>query len=209
MTTIVDYGMGNLSSIQNMLKKVGEPGVITSDPAVIAAAERLILPGVGAFDHGMQHIHARGLTEVLNRKALEEGTPVLGICLGMQLLTRGSEEGTEPGLGWIQGDTVRFRFDPREAGLRVPHMGWNVVEPTREAHLFDGLEEPRFYFVHSYHVVCDDAQDVIGWTPYGYPFASAVRRGNVWGTQFHPEKSHRFGMRLLTNFVEMTSLTAA
>lgn len=200
MIVIVDYDMGNVGSIANMLLKIGAPAVITADANQIEAADKLILPGVGAFDTGMSNLQRSGLLPVLNAK-VEQGTPVLGICLGMELLTLGSEEGECAGLGWIAGRTVRFRFPDGTDRLNVPHMGWNRVRPTASTTLLHGLAaENRFYFVHSYHVLCDAEADVAGWTPYGYDFASVVEHDNVMGTQFHPEKSHRFGMALLRNF---------
>ena len=204
MIAIVDYGMGNLGSIANMLRKIGSAGEITADPERIAAAEKLILPGVGHFGAGMRALEERGLIPVLNRKALEERVPVLGICLGMQLLTRHSEEGDTAGLGWIDADTVRFRFTGEQARMRVPHMGWNTVETVQESPLFpEGVdEETRFYFVHSYYVRCHDAEAVLANSRYGHPFVSAVQKGNVMGAQFHPEKSHRYGMSLLKGFAE-------
>jgi glutamine amidotransferase len=201
MIAIIDYDMGNVGSIANMLRKIGVESIITADPAVIEAADKLILPGVGAFDTGMTNLARSGLMPVLHRRA-ERGTPVLGICLGMELLTRGSEEGVCPGLGWIAGRTVRFAFPAGADKLNVPHMGWNSVRPSSTSTLLrDMPDDARFYFVHSYHVACDSEADVAGRTHYGYDFASIVERGNVMGTQFHPEKSHRFGMALLRNFV--------
>lgn len=203
MIVIVDYRMGNVGSIANMCKKIGVPAVISSRPEDIERAERLILPGVGAFDEGMQNLHASGLLPLLQRRVVEEGTPVLGICLGMQLMTRSSEEGSAAGLGWVPAKTVRFRA-PENPSLKVPHMGWNHARVIRANSLFDGLEEDaRFYFVHSYHVVCDDPAEVLATTSYGVEFPSAFGAGNVFGVQFHPEKSHRFGMRLLSNFARM------
>lgn len=200
MIAIVDYGVGNLGSVANMFRKVGAKDVtITSDPAALRAARGLVLPGVGHFDSGVRHLRERNLVEVLNECVLERRTPVLGICLGMQLLARRSEEGSEPGLGWIAADVVRF--PDRGAELPVPHMGWNEVTPVDEV-LFSGLPpgDSRFYFVHSFYIRCDDERDVAGWTRYGDRFASSVRAGHVFGTQFHPEKSHRFGMKVLSNF---------
>lgn len=199
--TIVDYGMGNLGSIRNMLKRIGVDAVVTGDLESINAAEKLLLPGVGAFDAAMGRINAGGLREVLDRKALEEGTPILGICLGMQLLTRSSEEGELKGLGWIEARTRRF---PPSRHLKVPHMGWNLVREARPSPLTRDLpEEPRFYFVHSYFVDVDRAEDSILKTRYGVEFDSAVQRDNIYGAQFHPEKSHKFGMRILQNFAEL------
>ena len=164
-------------------------------------AEKLVLPGVGAFDHGMARLRASGLIPILERRVLHEATPTLGICLGLQLLTRDSEEGVEPGLGWLPACTVRFRFDdPEHQALKVPHMGWNMVHGT-DAERWPSLsDESRFYFAHSYHVECDDAGDVLATARYGYEFTVAVRRGSLAGVQFHPEKSHRFGMGVLRDF---------
>lgn len=204
MIVIVDYKMGNVGSVLNMLKVVGAPARISSDAAEIAAADKLILPGVGAFDTGMTHLREMGFVDLLNRRVLEERVPVLGICLGMQLLTERSEEGKLPGLGWIPGETIRFRFDPAATGLKIPHMGWNTAHAQRSDSLFRGAEEEsRFYFVHSFHVVCAAEADRLAITHHGYDFTSAVQRANILGTQFHPEKSHRFGMNLLRNFAAL------
>lgn len=201
MITIVDYGMGNLGSIQNMFKRIGVPVEVTGDVAVIARSRKILLPGVGAFDSAMQRINDSGLREVLDCKATEERVPVLGICLGMQLLTRGSEEGQIPGLGWIPARALRF---PSLDGLKVPHMGWNVVVPTRASPLTNGLPaESRFYFVHSYYVQVDDPADSVLKTHYGVTFDAAISHGNIYGAQFHPEKSHKFGMQLLANFARL------
>lgn len=204
MITIVDYGLGNLNSIKNMLKRVGFRSEISSDPNVILAADKLILPGVGAFDHGMRNIASRGLRESLDRKALEEKVPVLGICLGMQLLCEGSEEGNLPGLGWISGRARLFKFSGADESLKVPHMGWNevVFNPSHPL-TRDFRASVRFYFVHSYKVECSNAEDVLMTAEYGGPVVAAVASGNIMGTQFHPEKSHKFGMQLLRNFAEL------
>ena len=202
MITIVNYGMGNLGSMLNMFKRIGVKACIEAGPEAIRQAEKLVLPGVGAFDAAMQRINDLvGLRDVLDYKALTEQVPVLGVCLGMQLLTRGSEEGALPGLGWIQGATHRF---PREAGLKVPHMGWNIAHCATPSKLTTGVGvEPRYYFVHSYCVAVDDPADSIMRTHYGLDFDSAIGRDNIYGVQFHPEKSHKFGMQLLKNFAEL------
>jgi imidazole glycerol-phosphate synthase subunit HisH len=201
MITIVDYGMGNLGSIRNMLKKIGAKSEITADPARIAAATKLVLPGVGAFDAGMDNLERSGLVPLLDERVRAAGVPVLGICLGMQLMTRSSSEGERRGLGWVDARTLRFA--PADPTLKVPHMGWNVARPERADPLIDELPaEARFYFVHSYYVVCEQPGDVLLTTRHGREFHSGFRHGNVWGVQFHPEKSHRFGMHLLRNFAE-------
>ena len=201
MITIVDYGMGNLGSICNMFKRIGVAAEVTSDANHLAHATKILLPGVGAFDSAMQRINDSGLREVLDQKALHDRVPVLGICLGMQLLTRGSEEGKLPGLGWISATTRRF---PSKPGLKVPHMGWNLVTPTRPSALTDDLPvESRFYFVHSFWVQADEPADAVLRAHYGIDFDAALSHGNFHGAQFHPEKSHRFGMKLLANFARM------
>jgi glutamine amidotransferase len=202
MLIIVDYGLGNLGSIRNMFKKIGVGAIVSGNPELVRQATALILPGVGAFDHGMQELHQRGLIPVLNELVLERRRPVLGICLGMQLLAHCSAEGKLPGLGWLNAEVVRFRFsEDNSSKLRIPHIGWNYVQPANDHPLFRGIEQPRFYFVHSYHFCCGEPGDCIGKTHYGFEFTSAVARDNVMGTQFHPEKSHRFGMSLLRNFL--------
>jgi len=204
MVIIVDYGVGNLASIANMARKAGTDCVISSDPVVVAAANKLILPGVGAFDHGMANLAERGLIPALNECVLQRLVPTLGLCLGMQLMGRGSEEGIRPGLGWLAADSVRFKAPAGEGALKVPHMGWNYIETAAPSALTDGLPaEPRFYFVHSYHLACDNPADVMCWTSYGERFASGIHRDNLWGTQFHPEKSHSFGLALLRNFLAL------
>lgn len=204
MIVIVDYGMGNLGSILNMLKKIGAPSAkISTDPRDIEQAEKLILPGVGAFDTGMKHLRETGLIPLLNEKVVKAKVPTLGVCLGMQLITKKSEEGELPGLGWLDAETIRFSFDPMKTGLKVPHMGWNTVKIQRAGTLFNEMyPDARFYFVHSYHVVAHNANDVLAMTNYGYDFVSAVQHENIMAAQFHPEKSHKFGMRLYKNFVE-------
>lgn len=206
---IVDYGLGNLGSVKNMLKKVGVPSVITGKADELRAAKALILPGVGHFDTGMKNLRERGLEAVLREQVLEKKVPILGICLGVQLFARGSEEGVEKGLGWVAADVKRFTF-PQGDALPVPHMGWNEVEWT-DSKLFDGATkgDARFYFVHSYHVVPDDPADVAATANYGARFVAAITHGNVMGAQFHPEKSHRFGLALLKNWVGLVGLAHA
>jgi imidazole glycerol-phosphate synthase subunit HisH len=203
MITIIDYNTGNLGSIQNILKRIGEDSVITSDKTVVAGASKLILPGVGSFDTGMRNLLELDLVDTLNRKVLEEKTPVLGICLGMQLLSKGSQEGSLPGLGWINAETVRFNFiDTIE--YKIPHMGWNYVIQHKDSKLFtDMYQDARFYFVHSFFFRANEPADVLTSTTYEIEFTSAIEKGNVMGVQFHPEKSHKFGMRLLKNFVDL------
>lgn len=204
MIVIIDYGMGNVGSIFNMLKKVGCKANISRDPSEIMDAAKLILPGVGAFDEAMNNLQQRGLIHVLNRRVLEDRCPVLGICLGMQLMSRRSEEGKLPGLGWIEAETRRFSLGQEQGHLKIPHMGWNLVDVRDRTGIFAGFKDtPRFYFVHSYHVCCDNPADVLATSTHGFNFTAAVRRGNIYGTQFHPEKSHKYGMRLLLNFANL------
>lgn len=204
MIAIVDYGMGNLASIKNMLKRIGVDAEITSSCDVLEAASRIILPGVGAFDNAMLNMESLGIVETLTKKALVEKVPILGICLGMQILLESSEEGGRAGLGWIEGRVRKFVFEKGPTQLKVPHMGWNLVNPNSgDSFLFKGLISPRFYFVHGYYVECKNAGEVLATTNYGSEFHSAVHRDNIFGTQFHPEKSHKFGMQLLKNFVEI------
>lgn len=198
MISVVDYGVGNLGSIVNMLKHIGLAVQIVSDPKQLSEATKILLPGVGSFDHAMQRIQEDGLTDVLNHKALTERIPVLGICLGMQLMTRGSEEGALAGLGWVDADVRRFPLDPN---LKVPHMGWNDVKVAKDSGLVRGLpNDARFYFVHSYYVQMDRPSDELLKCSYGLEFDAAFAVGNLYGAQFHPEKSHRFGMHVLRNF---------
>lgn len=200
MIVIVDYGMGNVGSIRNMLKRTGVNSEVSSNRDIIEAAQMLILPGVGAFDSGMRRLQELSLLPLLNHKVLQKKTPVLGICLGMQLLTNGSEEGNLPGLGWIDANTVRFRLSATSP-LKTPHMGWNYVEPVGMPSIWEELSRPRYYFVHSYHVQCNREQDVLATANYGGEFTAAIGRENIIGVQFHPEKSHRFGMTLLQNIL--------
>ena len=204
MVTIVDYGMGNLGSVKNMFKYIGFESQISSDLDVIAKAEKILLPGVGAFDAAMQRLNDGGFREVLDQKVLVEKVPTLGICLGMQLLTKSSEEGVLAGLGWINAKTVKFRF-PKEQNLKVPHIGWNPTKPVADTVMTrDLIADSRFYFVHSYYVVPENPADALLQTHYGFDFCSGIyNHDNVFGAQFHPEKSHKFGMQLLRNFAKI------
>jgi glutamine amidotransferase len=198
---VVDAGIGNVGSILSMLRRIGHRGEAISEPRGLAPGDRLILPGVGAFDAGMAALLAQGFAAWLPQMA-KAGTPILGICLGMQMLFERSAEGDgmRPGLGLMPGQVVRIRAE--EHSLRLPHMGWNVARPVRDNPILPpGEEEQRFYFVHSFRVVCADPADLLAETAYGETFPSAVSRGVLFGTQFHPEKSHRFGMALLERFV--------
>lgn len=206
MIAILDYGMGNLGSIQNMLRVIGAKCRIVSDPEQAAHAEKLILPGVGKFDAGVRMLDRSGFGAIV-KDAESKGKPILGICLGMQLLGMESEEGRLSGLGLIPFKSVRFDFSGFEDGintLKVPHMGWDMVNIVKETPLTHGIgDAQRYYFVHSFHAVCDDSDDVLMTCDYGLEFTAAVNRGNVYGVQFHPEKSHDFGMALLANFAEV------
>jgi glutamine amidotransferase len=202
MVTIIDYKTGNIGSIRNMLKKIGEESIITSQKDDIAAATKLILPGVGAFDTGMKNLKDLDLIDILDRKVLVDKVPVLGICLGMQLMSNKSEEGILPGLGWINAETMRFKFI-NTSEYKIPHMGWNFISLKKESLLFDRMfPDARFYFVHSYYFNALDSNDILASTRYESEFSSAVEKGNISGVQFHPEKSHKFGMKLLKNFVD-------
>ena len=203
MVVIIDYQAGNIGSIRNMFKKIGVEAVITSDVEIVGQANRLVLPGVGAFDYGMQKLAELGLLDVLHVKTKQEKTPVLGICLGAQLMCLRSEEGVLPGLGWIDAEVKRF---PKQMGgnkFTVPHMGWEIVRPLRASRITSSLPEPsRFYFVHSYYISCSDDSDRLISSKYSVSFDAAFERDNIVGVQFHPEKSHSFGKQLLRNFVE-------
>ncbi len=204
MIAIIDYGTGNIRSIQSMLSRIGAKSILTSNIEEIEAAHQLILPGVGHFDFGMSQLRSSGLEQVLNRQVLERRVPVLGICLGAQLLTRRSDEGTSTGLGWIAADTIRFDKSNLGTQLKIPHMGWSDTEFRPDCVLGYGFQQsPRFYYVHSYHLKCDDPNSEICHAVYGYSFAAGIARDNIMGVQFHPEKSHRFGMQVLKNFVDL------
>ena len=202
MIHIVDYGLGNILAFRNMYKQLNLEVTVAKTAADLANATRIILPGVGAFDHAMELLEASGMRGTLTDLVIDRKTPVIGICVGMQILAEGSDEGSRPGLGWVPGRVRHFKTmaDPE---VRVPHMGWNDVSPRAGTGLFAGLEqEARFYFLHSYYFQCADTADAAAEARYGTAFTCAVKRGNVAGVQFHPEKSHHFGARLLKNFAE-------
>ncbi len=203
MIAIVDYNMGNLASVKNAFAKLGKDTVVESDPAAFGKYDKLILPGVGAFGDAMEHLRERNMIEAIKEFAAS-GKPMLGICLGMQLLFESSEEfGEHEGLGLIRGHVKAFDEKKFSEPLKVPHMGWNRMF-TKTHPLFEGLDENHYlYFVHTFHVTCDDADDIIGETEYGYRFTSAVAHNNVMGIQPHPEKSHENGLKILENFIKL------
>jgi len=201
---IVDYGLGNINAFSNMYKRLGIEARTARTANELRTASRLILPGVGAFDHAMQLLQASGMREALDELVLERAVPVLGICVGMQILARGSDEGKSQGLGWVGGRVRALASRAAAGGLPLPHMGWNDVVPAMGARLFASMEErPRFYFLHSYYFECERAEDVAATTDYGGQFCCAIEAGNVFGVQFHPEKSHHFGAEVLRNFSEI------
>lgn len=203
MISVIDYGVANLGSMLNMLRKVGAQVQLVSTAEELDRAEKLILPGVGAFDNGIAALKERGLVEPLRKKALQDKVPLLGVCLGMQMLGHSSEEGSMAGLGLIDAESRRFRF-AQDSEHKVPHMGWSLLAQRRASGLQTGLDAlTRFYFCHSYHFVCNDPADVLASASYGADFVAMVQHDNVYGVQFHPEKSHRFGMALLRNFAGM------
>lgn len=200
MLVVIDYHMGNLGSVMNMFRHIGVEAVLSSDPKTIGQASKLVLPGVGAFDMGMNNLHELGIVPALHDKVLGKGTPILGVCLGMQLFGNHSEEGSAQGLGWIDAVSRRFPASPNH---RVPHMGWNTLQLCKHDPLLDDMElRSRFYFVHSYYVEAHDPRDVLAQTIYGASFTSAVSKKNIWGMQFHPEKSLKWGMHVLGKFAE-------
>jgi glutamine amidotransferase len=203
MIAIVNYGVGNLASVKNMLKKAGYESELVSNAEAIERATKIILPGIGAFDHCMTEFNNSGLREAVTQKTLKDKTPLLGICVGLQMLMENSEEGVEPGLGWIAGKTVKFKKE-KLGDLKIPHMGWTSVQVAKKTALTEGLgDQPRFYFVHSYYVQPDDKTDEMLTAHYGYEFTAAVNRDNIYGAQFHPEKSHKYGMKILENFARL------
>ena len=206
MLVIIDYGMGNVGSIKNMLTRIGVESIITSNESKIKSASGLIFPGVGSFDAAMRNLDDMGIVGLLNKIVMNEKIPVLSICLGMQLMTKKSQEGLLPGLGWVDAEVKKFRFSEEQSELKIPHMGWNYIDVKKSHSLFSNLDnKSRFYFVHSYHVICNNDKDVLTETIHGYSFQSSFQKDNIVGVQFHPEKSHKFGMKLFENFINYYS----
>lgn len=203
MIVIIDYGMGNLRSILFKLQKINIEAMVSSSPSEIERADKLILPGVGHFAKGMENIRKYGLLDILNKKVLVDKTPVMGICLGVQLFTKFSQEGDCEGLGWVDAETIKFRFSEKNS-LPIPHIGWNHVRIKQKSVFWPEIpEDKRFYFVHSYYIKCNNDKDVLGISEYGHEFVSVLQKENIFGTQFHPEKSHRDGFELVKHFAEM------
>jgi len=203
MVVVIDYGMGNLRSVEKKLKRIGAIACISADLEIIEKASKLILPGVGHFSNAVKNLKESGIWGVLNKKVLIEKTPILGICLGMQLMAKHSEEGNVGGLGWFDADVIKFCIKD-QLKYKVPHIGWNDADINKESALFKGITgEIKFYFVHSYHIKCNNKLDVLTTTEYEYEFTSAIQKDNIFGVQFHPEKSHNWGEMLLENFIKI------
>jgi imidazole glycerol-phosphate synthase subunit HisH len=204
MLIIIDYGLGNMRSVQKAFERLNIEVVVSGDKALIEKGTKYILPGVGHFVAGMKNLRDRDLIEVLNHRVLVDKVPILGICLGMQLMTNHSEEGDCQGLEWIDANTRRFNLAEFDKKLKIPHMGWNTLSVAKDSSLLQDIEiSDTFYFVHSYRVVCHHPADILAKTGYGIEFVSAFQRDNIWGVQFHPEKSHKAGLRLLQNFASL------
>ncbi|RUO37302.1 imidazole glycerol phosphate synthase subunit HisH [Aliidiomarina shirensis] len=206
MITIVDYGLGNIKAFANAYKRLNIDVCYGSSPEQLKCAKKLILPGVGAFDHAMQMLNESGLRDCLDQLVLEQKVPVIGICVGMQMMAKSSEEGTSTGLGWIDGTVRRFSYPNENVALKhpLPHMGWNSILPVKESALVNNLDDhKRFYFLHSYYFECADSADVVATANYGFDYACIVNHDNVHGIQCHPEKSHHNGVALLRNFAEL------
>jgi len=204
MITIIDYGLGNVLAFVNVYNRLNIPVAVAKSASDLANATKLILPGVGSFDHAMQQLDQSGMRQPVEQLVLQNAMPVLGICVGMQMLAKFSDEGELPGLGWIDGEVKKFDLSAMPRGTNLPHMGWNDVKPVVDSGLFKGMEQDvRFYFLHSFYFECHQQPNVLAVTDYGGQFSCAVRRDNVYGVQFHPEKSHHFGSQLLKNFAEV------
>lgn len=203
MITIVNYGLGNIEAFVNVYKRLNIPVMVVENSDQLARAEKIILPGVGTFDWAMERLEGSGMRSCLDNLVMEQKKHVLGVCVGMQMMARSSEEGTLPGLGWIPGVVKRFDDEGFTQKTRLPHMGWNDVTPNLNDSLFRDIETPRFYFLHSYYFLPDQTEHTLATTDYNGPYASSVRSGNIFGTQFHPEKSHQWGIQVLKNFAEL------
>jgi glutamine amidotransferase len=199
--TLVNYGLGNIQAFAHIYQRLNIPVSVATSPAQLAQAEKIVLPGVGAFDWAMTRLNDSGLRDTLDELVLRQQVPVLGVCAGMQMMAHRSEEGEVPGLGWIDAEVVRF--DPQVGAAPLPHMGWNDVQPAATDSLFRSIEAPRYYFLHSFCIVPRQPVDVLATARYGSDFTAAVRSGQIFGTQFHPEKSHQWGIDLLRNFAEL------
>lgn len=199
---VIDYGMGNIRSVVNKIQRAGHKAIVSYENSVIQNADKLILPGVGHFLNGMQKLRERNIIDVLNEKVINQKVPILGICLGMQLFTNSSEEGNTEGFGWLDAETVKFNLS--DIRHKIPHIGWNSIDQKKESPLLNAITNDKcFYFVHSYHLRCNEVSDILTTTFYGYEFVSAVQKENIFGTQFHPEKSHEWGEKLLNNFLNL------
>ena len=204
MITIIDYGLGNVLACVNVYSRLNIPVAVAKSANDLVNATKLILPGVGSFDHAMQQLDQSGMRQPVEQLVLQNAMPVLGICVGMQMLAKFSDEGELPGLGWIDGKVKKFDLSTMPSGTNLPHMGWNDVKPVVDGGLFKGMEQDaRFYFLHSFYFECHQQSNVLAVTDYGGQFSCAVRRDNVYGVQFHPEKSHHFGSQLLKNFAKI------
>ena len=206
MIKVLDLGIGNTSSMLNMIRKAGGLVELCSNASELHSAKAIILPGVGSFDNVITKINNSNIITELNRKVIDEKIPFLGVCSGMQVLFEKSQEGKLSGLSWVKGEVTRFNFLDKQSlrDLKIPHIGWNIISPKKNDNLFYGLEnDARFYFVHSYHINCSNPLDILATSNYGYHFVSAIKHGNIWGVQFHPEKSHRFGLKFFKNFLKV------
>jgi len=204
MITILDYGLGNVLAFVNVYKRLNIPVSVAKDKNDLVTATKLILPGVGSFDNAIEQLDQSGMLPSIEKLVFEQEMPILGICVGMQILARSSDEGKLPGLGWIDANVRKFDVSSMPIGSYLPHMGWNDVEPIVDSCLFKGMDhDARFYFLHSYYFECDNRKNIMAETDYGRPFNCAVYKDNVYGVQFHPEKSHHYGSQLLKNFSEI------
>lgn len=203
MIAIIDYGLGNVLAFENVYRRLNIPVTVARTVGDLAGSSKLILPGVGSFDHAMRQLDRSGLRQVLEQMVLQQGVPVLGICVGMQILAKSSDEGKLPGLGWVDGIVKKFDVSNLPHDTHLPHMGWNDVRTETDSGLFKGMQDARFYFLHSYYFECNHTSNILAVSDYGVQFSCAVNHKNVYGVQFHPEKSHHFGSQLLKNFEEL------